>query len=353
MVRQRPAVLGDWTDRSVQHGLWIPSLLGVAALLGALLLGFQIWWILTPAAGVRSGARIVEIPAHRGLREVALRLEEAGVIRSPVGFVLLAVGRGSMRSLKAGEYQVPQGANTVAVLALLEAGQVLQHSVTFREGWTVAEFARLLEAEGLAKAEDIRRMARDGLFLRSLDLRGDSVEGYLFPDTYQLVKGMTADEILTRMVMRMRERISPDIVEAAHARELDFHQLLTLASIIEKEAVERGEMPLISAVFWNRLKRDMPLQADPTVQYALGKDRQRLTREDLQTNSPFNTYRRAGLPPGPIASPGLAAIVAAARPAPVKYLYFVATGDERRHTFSSTLAAHNAAVARYRLARNR
>ncbi len=112
-------------------------------------------------------------------------------------------------------------------------------------------------------------------------------------------------------------------------------------------------MPLISAVFWNRLKLDMPLQADPTVQYALGKDRQRLTRDDLQSDSPFNTYRRSGLPPGPIASPSLSAIHAAVHPAPVSYLYFVATGDERRHNFSSTLADHNAAVARYRTARSR
>src|SRR5262249_4038906 len=145
MVRQRPVVLGDWTDRPVQHGLWIPSVVGATALLGALLVGLQIWWILTPAAGVKSGPRVVEIPAHPRLREVAWRLEEAGVIRSPVGFMLLAIGHGSMRSLKAGEYQVPQGANTASVLSLLEQGQVVQHSVTFREGWTVAELARLLE----------------------------------------------------------------------------------------------------------------------------------------------------------------------------------------------------------------
>ena len=130
------------------------------------------------------------------------------------------------------------------------------------------------------------------------------------------------------------------------------HQLLTLASIIEKEAVDPSEMPLISAVFWNRLKRDMPLQADPTVQYAVGKDRRRLTREDLQADSPYNTYRRQGLPPGPIASPGRSAIQAAARPASVGYLYFVAT-DDRHHQFSTNLADHNAAVARYRLARSK
>ena len=176
-----------------------------------------------------------------------------------------------MRSLKAGEYQIPQGANTLAVLALIEGGQVLQHNVVFREGSTVAELARQLENERLAMADDILRIARDGPFLRTVEVPADSVEGYLFPDTYQFVKGMLPEEILARMVARLRERISPEILAAARARDLSMHQLLTLASIIEKEAVERREMPLISAVFWNRLKLEMPLQADPTVQYARGE----------------------------------------------------------------------------------
>jgi UPF0755 protein len=163
---------------------------------------------------------------------------------------------------------------------------------------------------------------------------------------------MTPEEILARMVARMREKISPELLAEARARDVSLHQMLTLASIIEKEAVESSEMPLISAVFWNRIRRDMPLQADPTVQYAVGKDRKRLTREDLQVDSPYNTYRRQGLPPGPIASPGRAAITAAVRPARVSYLYFVSL-DERFHTFSTNLADHNAAVARYRLARAR
>jgi UPF0755 protein len=158
--------------------------------------------------------------------------------------------------------------------------------------------------------------------------------------------------MLARMVARMREQLPPELLAQAQARDLSLHQLLTLASIIEKEAVEPGEMRLISAVFWNRIKRDMPLQADPTVQYAVGKERQRLTREDLQVDSPFNTYRRLGLPPAPIANPGRVAIQAAVKPASVNYLYFVAM-DERRHQFSSTLAEHNAAVAKYRLARTR
>jgi UPF0755 protein len=319
---------------------------------GVLCLLLEGWWILSVPGPLRFTSRVVEVPAHKGIIEMAEILDDAGVIRSRVGFVLLALARGSFRSLKAGEYQIPRGTNTVKVLELLEGGKVLQHLVTFQEGSTLGELARQLETERLAPAEDILRVAKDAVFLKTLDVQADSVEGYLFPDTYQFVKGMTPEEILARMVARMREKISPELLAEARQRELTTHQLLTLASIIEKEAVESSEMPLISAVFWNRLKRDMPLQADPTVQYAVGKDRKRLTREDLQVDSPYNTYRRQGLPPGPIASPGRAAIQAAVRPAKVNYLYFVAL-DDRFHTFSTNLADHNAAVARYRLARAR
>ena len=322
----------------------------VALVLCFLTIGLQAWWVLTPGPALRLESQVIEIPAHRGSVEVAQLLGRAGVIQSPLGFLTASLVRGSARSLKAGEYQFPQNANTLTILRMLEAGQVVQHTVVFREGCTVAELARSLGAEGLVQADDVLRASTDGLFLQSVGISAGSLEGYLYPDTYQFVKGMTAEEILTRMVARMRERVSADIMAAARARDLNFHQLLTLASIIEKEAVDRNEMPLISAVFWNRLKLEMPLQADPTVQYAVGKERQRLTRDDLMVESPFNTYRRAGLPPGPIAGPSIAAIRAAANPAHVGYLYFVAS-DDRRHQFSVTLADHNAAVARYRLGR--
>jgi UPF0755 protein len=348
-MREQPRFLRGLADAS-HPGLGTRPLIAVLVVGSLLFLGLETWWVLTPAPALRSGARVVEIPAHRGFLDVARTLDRAGVIRSPLGFMLLTLARGDMRTLKAGEYQIPRGANTVGVLTMLAGGQVLEHTVVLREGDTAAELAGQLAAEGLARSDEVLRLTRDTLFLRTLDIPADSLEGYLFPDTYQFVKGMTPEEILGRMVARMRERVSPSILAAARARNLSFHQLLTLASIIEKEAVDRGEMPLISAVFWNRLRMDMPLQADPTVQYAVGKERRRLTRDDLLVDSPFNTYRNVGLPPGPIASPGVDAIRAAVTPARVSYLYFVAI-DERRHRFSTTLADHNAAVARYRLAR--
>jgi UPF0755 protein len=349
-MRERPRVLKTSTDAPADPGRpmrgSLYALLGLLGIFAAL----QLWWVTASAPGVASGPRIVEVPSHLGLLGIARRLDEAGVIRSPFGFALLALVHGSARSLKAGEYEVPPGSNTFAVLSLLEGGKVLKHTVLLREGFTLAELAHAIEAEGLASAADVLRVGQDPLFLRTLEIPASSVEGYLFPDSYQFVKGVPPEEILERMVTRMRGQLTPDILKAAQARGLNAHQLLTLASIIEREGVERAELPLISAVFWNRLKLDMPLQADATVQYAVGKGRQALTRADLQVDHPFNTYRRVGLPPGPIANPGLPAIQAAAYPARVNYLYFVAL-DDRRHQFSQTLADHNDAVARYRLAR--
>jgi UPF0755 protein len=254
------------------------------------------------------------------------------------------------RSLKAGEYEVPRDATTWDVITLLESGRVRQHAILLPEGATVAELARTLEAQRLAGADAVARVATDRKFLETQGIEGPSAEGYLFPDTYQFVRGMTAEEMLGRMAQRMRAKLTPEIRGRARDRGLSVHQLLTLASIIEREAVVKDEQKLISAVFWNRLKLNMPLQADPTVQYAVAKERRALTRADLGTDHPYNTYVRPGLPPGPIASPGLPAIQAALDPAPVKYLYFVARDDERHH-FSTTVDEHNAAVARYRLSR--
>ena len=322
------------------------------SLLGALALGFLAYEVVTPADRLEAGSLVVELPAHDGVLGIANRLQRADAIRSRAGFVLLTMARGSSRSLKAGEYELERGATTLDVLTLIESGRVKQHAILHPEGATVTELARVLEADRLTTARDVARLSTDAAFLKTLSIDGPSLEGYLFPDTYQLVRGMTPEEILTRMVLRMRSKLGADIAARARARGFTVHQLLTLASIIEREAVDREEMRTISAVFWNRLKVDMPLQADPTVQYAAGKERRALTRADLQLDHPYNTYRRSGLPPGPIASPGLAAVAAALDPAPVKYLYFVAI-DEHRHFFSYTIEQHNAAVARYRLARAR
>jgi UPF0755 protein len=278
----------------------------VLAIAGA---GALAWLAFTPTATLRAGGLVVDVPAHEGVIGIARRLSDADVIRSAPAFVALAALQGSVRRLKAGEYEIPQGASTAEVLALIASGHVRQHAVLHPEGATVSELARVLESERLAPAADVTRVAADPAFLRSLGIEAPSVEGYLFPDTYQFVRGMTTQEMLGRMVQRLRTKLTPELRERAKARGLDIHRLLTLASIIEREAVVKDEQRLISAVFWNRLRRD--------------------------------------LPPGPIASPGLGAIEAAVDPAPVGYLYFVAR-DDQRHQFSNTVEQHNAAVARYR-----
>jgi UPF0755 protein len=287
-----------------------------------------------------------------GVTAVARHLEAEGAVRSAWMATVVATLRGSARRLKAGEYEFPQGASTIDVVRMVESGRVRQHPVLHPEGATVRELATVLEAARLARADDVIRVANDPVFLAAQNIDGPSVEGYLFPDTYQFVRGLKVEEILGRMVQRMRTKLTPEILARADARGLGVHQLLTMASIIEREAAVPEERRLIAAVFWNRLQLAMPLQADPTVQYALGKERRTLTRADLATDHPFNTYRNTGLPPGPIASPGISSIEAALDPAPVKYLYFVAiSADGRRHQFSTTVEEHNTAVARYRLSR--
>jgi UPF0755 protein len=329
--------------------MWLRFL--AVLLVMAVLLG-SVAFLLTPTPVLRDQALVVDIPPQAGATEIAERLREQGAVRSAWLFMGVTAALGGLRRLKPGEYEFPKGTSTLTVARMVESGRVRQHPVLHPEGATINELARALEAARVARADDVLRVARDPAFLSAQGIDAPSLEGYVFPDTYQFVRGMRPEDILGRMVQRMRTKITPDIVARGKARGLTVHQMLTLASIVEREAVVADEQKLIAAVFWNRLQIDMPLQADPTVQYAVGKERRTLTRADLQTDHPFNTYRRTGLPPGPIASPGLGAIEAALDPAPVKYLYFVAvSADGKKHHFSTTVEEHNAAVARYRLTR--
>jgi UPF0755 protein len=309
-------------------------------------------FLIRPTSTLTDQALVVEIAPQAGVTEIAERLAETGAVRSAWAFIAVSAVQGDVRRLKPGEYEFPKGSSTVTVARMVGSGRVRQHPVLHPEGATMSELARALETARLARADDVLRVARDQAFLAVQGIDAPSLEGYVFPDTYQFVRGMRVEDILGRMIQRLRTKLTPDVIARVKARGLTVHQMLTLASIIEREAAVPEEQRLIAAVFWNRLQIDMPLQADPTVQYAVGKERRGLTRADLQADHPYNTYRRSGLPPGPIASPGLGAIEAALDPAPVKYLYFVAvSADGRRHHFSTTVEEHNAAVARYRLTR--
>lgn len=332
---------------------WGPALAPALVLTGGLLAAgaaaVDVWafWPALPGSPRRVE---VTIPPGASTAGIAARLAEAGVIRSPAAFRYLVRLRGSDGRLQAGTYLLGPGMSPPAIAAKLERGEVITVAFTVPEGLSAEEIARRLAARGLASEEELLAAFRDrgpvaDLVPPELPVRYP-LEGYLFPDTYRVAAGTPAAALAAAMVDRFRQVWTPAL--AARARELGLtpHQVVTLASIVEEEAQRPEERPVIAAVFHNRLRLGMPLQADPTVQYALRKYGQRVLLADLEADSPYNTYRHGGLPPGPIASPGAAAILAVLHPAEVPYLYFVARPDGS-HAFSVTLAEHRRNVARY------
>jgi UPF0755 protein len=224
----------------------------------------------------------------------------------------------------------------------------VQHALTIPEGATVRDIVTLVATKELGEHQGLLELAADKLFVSSLGFDAPSLEGYLFPDTYHVPRGIRARDLLILMVRAFRNHYTEEISTRAQRLGLTQHEVLTLASLIEKEAKLDEERPLIAAVYLNRLRRGMRLQCDATVIYALGERFDgNLRKADLDVDSPYNTYRNAGLPPGPIANPGRQSIEAAVTPAPVDYLYFVATKQPGKHQFSRTLAEHNQAVWKY------
>jgi UPF0755 protein len=291
-------------------------------------------------------SNIVYIKPKTSVQDIAKALREAGIIQSRWAFLALAYIQGSLTRLHAGEYEFARGTSLLEILRKLEAGKVVTHQVTIPEGFTAQDIARLLAGERLVDVDRFMALSKDANFAESVGVPADSLEGYLFPDTYRLTRGMEEEEILRIMVARFRQAVPKDIAEQAQQVGLDVHSAVTLASLIEKEARLNTERPLVAAVFYNRLRRNMPLQSDPTAVYGAVDPPHKITPLDLRRQSPYNTYLIAGLPPGPIANPGLASIVAALNPAPVDFLYFVAKNDGS-HFFSRTLEEHSQAVRKY------
>ncbi|MFM8408704.1 MAG: endolytic transglycosylase MltG [Alphaproteobacteria bacterium] len=325
-----------------------------AALLALVFVGFVVaawaWSGLFRPAPPRSEPAVIRVEQGTSLRDVARQLDEQGVVRNRLLFQALARWRGLDRRLRVGEYEIPGGLAAAQVLDALAFGKPRTSQVTIPEGLSMDEIAKLLGSRQLGDPAAFKALFRDPAFIATLGLPGppSTLEGYLFPDTYEFRVGVTPNEIATRMTQRFREVLSPDLAKAASDRGLSIHQALTLASIVEKEAAVASERPTISAVFHNRLAKGMPLQSDPTAIYGLEGHDSRVRPEDLDRASPYNTYRIQGLPPGPIANPGKASIEAAVRPEPgVEALYFVARND-RTHVFSKDYGAHRAAIARLR-----
>jgi UPF0755 protein len=281
---------------------------------------------------------------------VAHRLESAGVVSNLIGLKLLARLRGDAAAIQAGDYHFAEAATPGQILDRLIAGDVELHRLIIPEGFSRKEISERLQQSDFQDAAAFLPLTTDAALIRELGIKAASLEGYLFPETYTFDSSTNSRQLIHAMVDQCLAELTPALLAKAKEQNLNRHQLLTLASIIQKEAGNNSEMPLISAVFHNRLRQGIALQADPTVIYGVKDFDGNLTRRHLREITPYNTYRVPGLPPGPIASPGRAALQAAANPAAVNYLYFVSRGDGS-HQFSNTLREHNAAVRRYQLKR--
>jgi len=277
-------------------------------------------------------------------RSILDRLERAGIVRSSLVARLYQSRILGDPPLRAGEYRFTSPVSTVEVLRVLRAGEVVTHPVTVVEGLTFRETAEALARAGFGDLDALLAELADPRRVADLDPQASNLEGYLFPDTYRFPRGASAAAIADAMVVEFRRRFEREVRPLlAPGDDRPVRELVILASLVEKEARRDDERPLIAAVYANRLRRGIGLYADPTIIYGLklaGRWDGNLRRSDLEADSPWNTYRRPGLPPGPICSPGLASLRAAARPAAVDYLYFVSRNDGT-HAFANTLADHN------------
>ena len=295
------------------------------------------------AKGTGSAPVLFAVRAGEPFSSVARRLGEVDLVAQPRVLEIYAWLRGSDRKIKAGTYGFTRVQAPKEILEKLVLGEIFRVSVTIPEGFMHTQIAGALAAAGVDSAA-FAGLANDEETRRKLDAAGPSLEGYLFPDTYLVPVGMTPLEVAAMMRARLEEVFDAKMVRRAAELSMTRHQVLTLASIIQAEARLHGEMPLVSAVYHNRLRNGIKLEADPTVAYAMGGYKGRLYYKDLEIDSPFNTYRHAGLPPGPICAPGKASIEAALYPdTACRAVYFVAKGDGG-HIFSLTLVEHLAAV---------
>lgn len=328
-----------------KYARWLPAMIfGPVLVVGF----FGFGWLLQPNVDPASNPPVhtVDIPEGLSFQQVATRIDEQGLIKNRGGFVLLAKLTMADRRIKPGEYAFHAGMRPMEILADLQEGKVILRQVTFPEGFTVAQIARRLAEQGLVEEKVFLQLAQDPDLIRTLDLDVPNLEGYLFPTTYQFAKYSQPEDMIRTMVAFTWKALTPELRERAKALDMSIHEVLTLASVIEKETGVPEERPLIAGVFHNRLKRNILLQSDPTVIYAMESFDGNLRKRDLSIDNPYNTYRFKGLPPGPIANPGAASMKAALYPAENSYLYFVSRNDGTHH-FSSTLTEHNRAVDKF------
>ncbi|GBD13162.1 Endolytic murein transglycosylase [bacterium HR24] len=349
---------------------WLGPLGVLAALLLMGLAAWQVYLspraIAEPSAPGPAPARaqrgiLLDVREGESVTDIAERLQARGIIASSLQLRTLVALLGYEGLIQAGTYEFSAGSSALEVAQRLRHGRFATVVVRVIEGWSLAEIARAVEQAGAANALDFELAAVAGPYRSEFQFLEDlppdsSLEGYLFPATYIFPRSVTPEEMVRAMLTKMDQVFTQEMRQEAMSRGLTMHDVLTLASIVEREVASPPERPIVAQVFLRRLRIGMPLEADPTVQYALAQNplnverygfwKAPLTAQDLQVDSPYNTYRRRGLPPGPIASPGLDSIMAVIRPADTNYLYFVAKGDGT-HAFAETLAEHLRNVAIY------
>lgn len=293
---------------------------------------------------------LVEIMAGASVKKIASELAQKKIIANPKLFELLARAKGIDRKMRAGMYEFEAGTTLMSALGKIERGEVVQYPLTVVEGFSINDIAAALTREPFVFSEDaaakFSKLANDKEFAAKLGIAANSLEGYLFPDTYFLTKPFSAETILQRFVERFVEVWNSLGHDNSKADSFSKKDIVTLASVIEKETGAPEERPLIASVFYNRLRIGMPLQSDPTIIYGLKNFDGNIRKKDITNPHAYNTYAHRGIPPGPICNPGRASLEAAIHPAATKYLYFVSRNDGT-HVFSETGAEHDAAVRKY------
>lgn len=321
------------------------TLLGIAAVV---IVGFSaiIGWTLAQPAGTKGEAVLITIKQGTPTKVIADELEKQSLIKNALVFRLVAKLQGVENSLQAGEYSLSPNMSTQQMLIMMSQGQTAYQQITIPEGYTVDQIADLLAEKKLASPTRFKALAKNYTpfpYMQANPNTKYSVEGFLFPDTYRLARGTSEEELLTMMVKQFDAKLIPENRQRASELGLSIRDVVTMASLVEKEAQLSNEQPIIAGVFANRLKLNMPLQSCATIQYILGNPKAELTIQDTQIVSPYNTYQNMGLPPGPIANPGAAAIKAVLAANKTDYLYFVAD-KQGKHHFSNTYEEHLAAI---------
>jgi UPF0755 protein len=341
--------------RGLRRILFSGLLLFLLSLILILLLSYYVF-MRSPGPGVDRGIVRITIEPGMSFNQVAELLYREGIIREKDKFGWLAAHRDAMTRIQAGEFDLSADMTPVEVLDRLVSGRPVEYKITIPEGYNLKQIAGILEEQGIWSSNRFLELAASPEFAATLGVsRGTGgvaipLEGYLFPDTYQFPRGTKEEQIIKFMVRRMDQVFGEEEFARADEMGMTRHEVLTLASMIEKETSVIEEMPLISSVFHRRLERGIKLDCDPTVIYGLKNFDGNLRRRDLERWTPYNTYLNPGLPPGPIASPGEEAIHAALYPADARYIYFVSRGDGT-HVFSRTLAEHQEAIREYQLRR--